>query len=619
MNFIEYVAEKMGYTKKSAEIVGGETKPTERPIWAKLSQLSNISKPYSQSAWVYASIHKTATSLSALDLDVYKDIAGRKKKLNPITDKSASLISQPNVLHDSREWILLTIIYFLLKGQFFWHLVRANETALPESIFVLNPDNMRYFPSDVTEHGLITKWYYRNPYTNREIVIPYWQIVNEKFPDPDNPIAALAPSTPLTTKINLDAWSDRFNENFFKNGGKLGGIIEVPGELSNAQYNKLRADFNAAHSGLDNANKIGLLEGGAKFTDFSAKQKDMEFTTLKKMSREEIFSIYGANSIVLGLFEDVKSYEGIRAGHQIYWEDALIPLARMIQRIINKQILMQPSRGKETVEFNMRQSPVYKAMIKDLANTAFLLWKMGWPINMINERLDLGMDYVPWGDKWWGASSTVDIIENQNPDDSQPLPTSGPRDPSKDVYDEKVDDIPTKLFDLQRELKSMVEQYKEPAPVNDGIRKQIESFNEDFKSMRSESFDIAKKALYNTRVDVKKKKCFDETRVKEIFDRESQKFSVPGSEDFFCKAMDLIFNSIDRDACTEENYFSNSGELFTSVKGLIDNMVWSAININRYSEYENCKMVDIKNNFKILDVDVNCISHAIIIKDGCDI
>jgi hypothetical protein len=33
--------------------------------------------------------------------------------------------------------------------------------------------------------------------------------------------------------------------------------------------------------------------------------------------------------------------------------------------------------------------------------TAEVLWRMGWPINEINRKLNLGLPLVPWGETAW--------------------------------------------------------------------------------------------------------------------------------------------------------------------------------------------------------------------------
>ena len=63
--------------------------------------------------------------------------------------------------------------------------------------------------------------------------------------------------------------ADTYAASYFGNAANPGGIIEVPGELTEEQASNIGRDWNITHSGPYRAGKIGVLTGGAAFKPLS--------------------------------------------------------------------------------------------------------------------------------------------------------------------------------------------------------------------------------------------------------------------------------------------------------------------------------------------------------------
>jgi hypothetical protein len=79
------------------------------------------------------------------------------------------------------------------------------------------------------------------------------------------------------------------------------------------------------------------------------------------------------------------------------------------------------------------------------------MFNMGWPINDINKRLQLGMKEVPWGDEWWvpGGYMPVTALEKAS------------KDPDKESSEEKVETPSTETycFDYRLEFESKLKRF----------------------------------------------------------------------------------------------------------------------------------------------------------------
>ena len=141
--------------------------------------------------------------------------------------------------------------------------------------------------------------------------------------------------------------------------------------------------------------------------------KDAEFLDMRRFSREEIIAIYGVRPVVVGLLED-----NPQANAEIQWRDFWTAT-------------MQPKMAKLTDRLNMQSTPLFGdglAIEWDFSKVGPLqenfskkvryadkLNRMGYPINMINRRLNLGFEDVPWGDTWFVSPLLVPVESMMEP------------------------------------------------------------------------------------------------------------------------------------------------------------------------------------------------------------
>jgi HK97 family phage portal protein len=85
------------------------------------------------------------------------------------------------------------------------------------------------------------------------------------------------------------AWSAKF----YENNASVGGLIKVPGELTQDQADALRNGFGRRHGGVANAWRVAVLTGGADYTQLGAKISDLQLVETMHYGVEAIARIYG--------------------------------------------------------------------------------------------------------------------------------------------------------------------------------------------------------------------------------------------------------------------------------------------------------------------------------------
>lgn len=80
----------------------------------------------------------------------------------------------------------------------------------------------------------------------------------------------------------------KFENNFYLRGMKLGGILETPSKLGGEEKDILRREFERMTSGLDNMHRLAVLDMNQKFTPLSMPIKDAQFIETRQMNIRDI-------------------------------------------------------------------------------------------------------------------------------------------------------------------------------------------------------------------------------------------------------------------------------------------------------------------------------------------
>lgn len=442
---------KNRFTKNAKKKSVGKLKDDER-IWQSLRtamQDSNtVGAPYKNSVWTYSAVDTISRNLSRAPFKFYKNSKESDAPLqrDEITKgKLFELFRNPNPLMTTKALFTATSISLELTGEAFWILERDNISQLPKEIWTFNSD--RFTPILDERLGVLTGWLYKNG--EQKVTLSTHEVLFFRYHNPYDDIRGMAPLEAAQLSIDQDYFASTYNKNFFKNGATVGGAIEIEDELSDEVYNRIINQFEDRHQGHSNAHKIALLEGGAKFKELGANNKDIDFANLKKLSREEILAAYKVNPVILGLYEDVKSHEGVRAAHKAFWLECLIPRMSFIQEIINNRFISK--LGKEganiIAEFDLNVIEALREDYYKKVDAASILQQMGYPINMINKRLNLGMNDVEWGDDFFLEDSKVQAVNI--PYVPKPLEPVQPKESKVKPKEEPKDDSGSKSTELQ--------------------------------------------------------------------------------------------------------------------------------------------------------------------------
>lgn len=121
----------------------------------------------------------------------------------------------------------------------------------------------------------------------------------------------------------------RWNKALLDNAARpSGALVYEAGDglgLTADQYDRLKAEMEAAFQGAANAGRPMLLEGGLKWQSLSLSPAEMDFVGLKEAAAREIALAFGVPPLLLGLPGD-NTYANYREANRALWRQTVLPL-----------------------------------------------------------------------------------------------------------------------------------------------------------------------------------------------------------------------------------------------------------------------------------------------------
>jgi HK97 family phage portal protein len=288
-----------------------------------------------QSAAVYACVKVLAESVGMLPFNLFKEAANGDKtaaKEHPLYEL---LRWQPNDYQTSVEFWEMVVMHLCMRGNAYAWINRTKSGRVVEMI-PLHPDMV-----NVTMGSDTVVTYQAGTESGGMRVVPRDQILHIKGLTL-NGWLGISPIAYARESIGLALATEKFGGQLFRNGAKMGGILETPGKLSDAAYTRLRGSFDAATSG-ENAHKTALLEEGTKFTKIAMSSDDAQFLETRKYQRSEIAGIFRVPPHKIGDLEKA-TFGNIEEQNIQFATDGVQPLVTRIEAAIRRDVFTRDDK-----------------------------------------------------------------------------------------------------------------------------------------------------------------------------------------------------------------------------------------------------------------------------------
>lgn len=191
--------------------------------------------------------------------------------------------------------------------------------------YQINPDNMTGVDASVT--------------------VPAREVIHDRFNCLFHPLIGLSPIYAAGLAAMQGHHIQENSAHFFRNGSKPGGVIEVPGTITEDNARKLKANWDTGYTG-ENAGKTGLLSNGAKYNPISMSADDAKVVEQLQMSEKIVCSTFHVPAYKAGV-GDLPSYDNIEALEQQYYSQCLQTLIESIELLLDEAFELEDDAGTE--------------------------------------------------------------------------------------------------------------------------------------------------------------------------------------------------------------------------------------------------------------------------------
>lgn len=187
--------------------------------------------------------------------------------------------------------------YLELTGEAFWYLSLGERTRKPYEIDYMNPAKVKIATGD---NGEVIGYTFRKS-DGTEIPLDVDEVIHFKTFNPDNPYRGLGTVQAGLLQIRTENAASEFQYNFLENQASPSGVIQVTGKISKEAFAKLKRKWKEGHQGISNAGKTLFIRNGeVKFEKIGLSLSELDMSTLKSMTEEDVLKIFKVPKVILG-------------------------------------------------------------------------------------------------------------------------------------------------------------------------------------------------------------------------------------------------------------------------------------------------------------------------------
>ena len=340
---------------------------------------------------LFAIVDRTSNATALVDWKLYRKAkSGKKEDRTEVTSHAAlDLWNKPNKFMPRQEFVEAQQQHFDLTGEAWWVIARVPGVKLPLEMWPVRPDRM----TPVADREEFLKGYIYTSPDGEQIPLELDEVIQLRRPCPWDPYRGLSPVLSILSDLDTSRYAAEWSRAFFLNSAQPGGIIEVPVHLQDHEFDEMRARWAEQHKGVGNAHKVAIVEYGAKWSDRTISQRDMQFVELRGATRDAIREAYGISKTAIGDFEDINRASAL-AAKSWFAEQMTIPRLERIKAALNHELLPMFGATTQGLEFDYEDptppdAETEATTLKARGEVASLLIQAGGYGPSVMEALDL--------------------------------------------------------------------------------------------------------------------------------------------------------------------------------------------------------------------------------------
>lgn len=407
------LADQIAFALKSVSM------PQAQPSW-KLYSRSNeewstrtaIDEGYNASAIVYAAVEKRAKAIASVPW-VVKERRGAELVEVP-NHPLQRLLDRPNPDRSWYEMMYEASQSLDLAGNAYISEIRAGARGLPTELWMLPAEHIAIKPAK--EIQLVDHYEYRaGTIIGGGCRIQPEDMIQLRMPNLGDPLFGMPVLMAAGRATDIDRESGEWQKSRLQNKTAQDLHITAPPGATQEQMDYVRDKVAERQSGPRNAGKPLVTGEGSKVTILGQNAQEMDFVNSRRAVWTEIGAVFGTPMAVLGFTEDV-NLANAEAMEKLFWTDTTIPQLELLKRQLNHQ-LAHDFGPNIILDYDLSNVRALQENQKDKVDIADRYFKMGVPLNRIDQLLELGIGEVEGGDVGYLPSGLIPASWGANPPD----------------------------------------------------------------------------------------------------------------------------------------------------------------------------------------------------------
>lgn len=249
-----------------------------------------------QIATVYACISRITETVATLPRHVYRRLPSGGKERANAHPAYPLLHDRPNPEMTAVAFWEALSGHVLLCGNGFAEIQRDRGDR-PMALWPLRPDRMTLKRDERGELVYVYRLPGGEPITFAQRDILHLRGLSSNGLIGYSPIQLAA----QTLGEHLDA--ETFGAKFWSNGSRPGGVLQLKNKLSDDGRARLKAQWEAAHQGTNNAWRVAVLEEGVSWQQIGLNMDQAQFLETRKFTQSEICGIYNVPLHKIGNYD----------------------------------------------------------------------------------------------------------------------------------------------------------------------------------------------------------------------------------------------------------------------------------------------------------------------------
>ncbi len=288
-------------------------------------------KTYKDSLYLYIGVNMISKRVAGIPLELYKIKNKRGDVTELLQHPILELLAKPNEYQTQREFMELSVAYYLLAGDAFWYLERGASGEI-EAMHSLRPDFMQIILS--TDQKDIIAYEYTNI---QQMKFAPEDILHFRNIDPTNPLRGVGVVRPASSRIATEKEASKYQENFFKNQGRPDVAVFANRQLSTDDIIEARANWKRVY-GSGKGGQAGFFGSDiTKLEQLNVTPKEMDFIASQNFLRDDILAALHIPKAMVT--SDDVNLANAQTAKVMYLEEAIIPVLNLFIDVINNRLI----------------------------------------------------------------------------------------------------------------------------------------------------------------------------------------------------------------------------------------------------------------------------------------